>query len=294
MAGYYASDPKCSQYGKPRLFAIAEEDNDRLDNESTTTPELEEPTVPDEQSSEGDYILEPFEDYGGYINDESYDDWMGNIEQRDGTQRPINGPYNLLENCSPPIVIEDGVNVLDFPSFKANQYQTDDRICIINLTESAETLNVDIQLCRSSRPITCLDRSGVSQRRPLVALVEIAGQTALTLFDSSCTLECLSPGVMRLANVKIHQLAEQHLLQLGTVGSRPKFNYGTIVNTEYLTIQDKTYFDIINIDQHDAIVGTYFMQKHGIQLDFKNDQILVNGTVATCLSVGEDAAKLKR
>ncbi|KAF9256677.1 hypothetical protein L218DRAFT_881248, partial [Marasmius fiardii PR-910] len=127
----------------------------------------------------------------------------------------------------------------------------------------------------------------------LVALVEIAGQTALTLFDSGCTLECLSPGFAQLANVKVHQLAKQHSLQLGTVSSCAKFNYGTIVNMSYSEI-NKTYFDIINIDHYDAIVGTYFMQKHGIQLDFEKDQILVRGKVTTSLSVGEDAAELKR
>ncbi|KAF9253972.1 hypothetical protein L218DRAFT_887465 [Marasmius fiardii PR-910] len=137
-------------------------------------------------------------------------------------------------------------------------------------------------------------RGGAAEQRPLVTLIEIGGQTALTLFDSGCTLECLSPGFARLANVKVHQLAEQHSLQLGTVGSRAKFNYGTIVETSYANIKSQTYFDIINIDRYDAIVGTYFMCKHGIQLDFENDRILVKGKVMTSLSVGEDAAELKR
>ncbi|KAF9257248.1 hypothetical protein L218DRAFT_879864 [Marasmius fiardii PR-910] len=137
-------------------------------------------------------------------------------------------------------------------------------------------------------------RGGAAERRPLVALLEIGGKTALTLFDSGCTLECLSPGFAGLANMKVHQLAEQHSLQLGTVGSKAKFNYGTIVDTSYASIDDQTYFDIVNIDRYDAIVGTYFMRKHGIQLDFKNDCILVDGKVTTSLSVGEDAAELKR
>ncbi|KAF9265161.1 hypothetical protein L218DRAFT_810306, partial [Marasmius fiardii PR-910] len=81
-------------------------------------------------------------------------------------------------------------------------------------------------------------------------LLEIGGKTALTLFDSGCTLECLSPGFARLANVKVH-----HSLQLGTVGSKAKFNYGTIVDTSYASIDDQTYFDIVNIDHYDAIVG---------------------------------------
>ncbi|KAF8236147.1 hypothetical protein L208DRAFT_1253068, partial [Tricholoma matsutake] len=33
------------------------------------------------------------------------------------------------------------------------------------------------------------------------------------------------------------------------------------------------YFDVINIDQYDAIVGTVFMRKHGIMLDFEQDKL---------------------
>ncbi|KAJ8089760.1 hypothetical protein PM082_018336 [Marasmius tenuissimus] len=229
-------------------------------------------------------------------NDSDYDDWLGQINERDVPHVSLDQFYNPLENSGPPVVIEDEVNEELFPylNLDNNPYRVDDFLCSANEKQETGVMKVDVRLRRSTRTLTRPSRGGAAKRRPLVALVKIAGQTALTLFDSGCTLECLSPGFARVANIKVHQLAEQHSPQLGTIGSRANFNYGTIVSTEYSNVKDDTYFDIVNIDRYDAIVGTYFMRKHGIQLDFGTDQILIRGRPAPALSVGEDSAELKR
>jgi hypothetical protein len=134
----------------------------------------------------------------------------------------------------------------------------------------------------------------MKQRRPLTATVTIGGVEAFTLFDSGCTIEAMSPAFARLANIKVHQLADQHSLQLGTVGSKAKFNFGTSSKTSYGGIEDNVYYDIINIDRYDAILGTSFMRKHGIQLDFEKDAILVRNNVAPSLTGGEDSEEFSR
>ncbi|KAF9251459.1 hypothetical protein L218DRAFT_1010514, partial [Marasmius fiardii PR-910] len=98
--GHYASDPTCSQYGKPRLFAI-EEDLEENDVVESAPDEPENP--PETESSDGEYVLEEYEDYGGYINDEPSDnyEWMGMI---------ADDAYNPLENCGPQVVIEDEID----------------------------------------------------------------------------------------------------------------------------------------------------------------------------------------
>jgi hypothetical protein len=35
------------------------------------------------------------------------------------------------------------------------------------------------------------------------------------------------------------------------------------------------YFDIVNIDRYDVTLGTVFMRKHGIVLDFKRNQVRI-------------------
>ena len=112
--------------------------------------------------------------------------------------------------------------------------------------------------------------------------------------DSGCTIKALSPVHVQLTNGKVHQLVDQHSLQLGTVGSHAKFNYGMTMKTSYGGITDDVYFDIVNIDRYDAIIGTHYMHRHGIQLDFEKGQVLIRGNPAPTLTAGEDHAEFLR
>lgn len=44
-------------------------------------------------------------------------------------------------------------------------------------------------------------------------------------------------------------------------------------------IAKEHYFDVVDIDQYDAILGTVFCREHGVLLDFGRDQVVVRGTV---------------
>jgi len=37
------------------------------------------------------------------------------------------------------------------------------------------------------------------------------------------------------------------------------------------------YFNVINIDRYDVILGMVFMTQHGIMLDFEKDQVRLRG-----------------
>ncbi|KAK1220508.1 hypothetical protein PQX77_016729 [Marasmius sp. AFHP31] len=221
------------------------------------------------ESSEGEYVaISDYEDYGAYIDgwDSDLDEFMGMVHENPDIHFSFDEIYDPLMECGPPTIIEEGQDEL-FPM---------------------------LDLGNHPYVLDRLDRGPPEDYCPLVALININGKPALTLFDSGCTLECISPGFARVGNVKVHQLAKQHSLQLGTVGSRAKFNYGTIVDTQYDQIKEKTYFDVVNIDRYNAIVGTYFMWKNGVSLDFENDTIQVKGKPTPTLSVGEGTAELRR
>ncbi|KAF8219179.1 hypothetical protein L208DRAFT_1342491, partial [Tricholoma matsutake] len=66
-------------------------------------------------------------------------------------------------------------------------------------------------------------------------------------------------------------------LQLGTVGSRSKINFGLFTNFEISGVVNTHYFDVVNINRYDAILGTVFMRKHGIVLDFERDEVHIKG-----------------
>ena len=185
---------------------------------------------------------------------------------------------NPLDGCGPPIYIEEEFDEGMFPSLNSQNhpYQTDDEFCLMmNEGSSPKTTNANYRVCKSSKTIDRPKRGEPRDRMPLTALMDIGGQLAFTLLDSGCTIEALSPAHVQLMNGKVHQLHEQHSLQLGTIGSHAKFNYGTMMKTSYGGIVEDVYFDIINIDRYDVIIGTRFMRKHGIQLDFEQGQVLI-------------------
>lgn len=94
--------------------------------------------------------------------------------------------------------------------------------------------------------------------------MDIGSQQALTLMDSGCTIEVLSPAHVQTTNEKIHQLKNQHSLQLGAVESCAKLNYSMTMKTLYGGIIEDVYYDIVNIDRYNTIIGMQFMHKHGI------------------------------
>ena len=61
---------------------------------------------------------------------------------------------------------------------------------------------------------------------------------------------------------KTFKLEEQVILQLGCVGSRSKISYGTHIPVNIDQFKDEVYFDLVNIDRYDCIIGTPFMNKY--------------------------------
>jgi len=55
------------------------------------------------------------------------------------------------------------------------------------------------------------------------------------------------------------------------------------------TVETYHYFNIININRYDVIIGTVFMKQHRIMLDFEKDQVRMRGKnlYALCENVDE-------
>ena len=100
-------------------------------------------------------------------------------------------------------------------------------------------------------------------------MVKINGQEAIVLLDSGCTTEAISPEMVQIVGLKVHQLMKQIPIQLGTKGSKSRINHGTKAYIKIGTVDNYHYFDII--------IGTVFMKQHGIMLDFEKDQVRMRG-----------------
>jgi len=126
----------------------------------------------------------------------------------------------------------------------------------------------------------------------LAAEVEINGTRALTLFDSGSTTDSITPEFAFATKAPQIRLEEQIILQLGCVGSRSKISYGTKVPIDFGGVKENIYFDLVNIDRYDCIIGTPFMNTYGVCLDFGTRTIRLNGTQIKAFTFDEEQARV--
>ncbi|KAJ7151005.1 hypothetical protein C8R46DRAFT_914419 [Mycena filopes] len=128
----------------------------------------------------------------------------------------------------------------------------------------------------------------------LAALVRIGTSMAYTLFDSGSNTDSVTPEYAHAAidSPRI-KLDEQITLQLGCVGSRSKISYGVRAPVDFGGIKGHLYMDQVHLDQYDTIIGTPFMNRHGVVLDFGRREIqFPSGRVIPALSSLEEASIL--
>ncbi|KAJ7884863.1 hypothetical protein B0H13DRAFT_2343498 [Mycena leptocephala] len=128
----------------------------------------------------------------------------------------------------------------------------------------------------------------------LTAELEIGGVKAYVLFDSGSNTDSVTPEFAKTADCKIFRLDEQVTLQLGCVSSKSKISFGARAPVNFGGIKGHAYYDIVNLDRYDAIIGTPFMIKHGLVLDFGKRQVIFpNGHIVPSLTVMQDLSVVK-
>ena len=115
------------------------------------------------------------------------------------------------------------------------------------------------------------------EKRCLATWVEINGLKAWTLWDSGSTTTGITPAFAELAQIAVDELEDPHVLQLGTVGSRSIIKYGADVMTNVAGTRISTYVDIANFDRYEMIIGTPFMIKNKVNLDFDKLEVVIQG-----------------
>ncbi|KAG6883582.1 hypothetical protein C0992_008406 [Termitomyces sp. T32_za158] len=115
------------------------------------------------------------------------------------------------------------------------------------------------------------------EKECLVTYVEVNGHPAWTLWDSGSTTMGIMPQFAHVNAIHVHELTEPLMLQLGTVGSRAIVQFSAEVKVKTSGHPTKEYVDIANFDRYDMIIGTPFMCKNKVVLDFVNNKVIVNG-----------------
>lgn len=131
---------------------------------------------------------------------------------------------------------------------------------------------------------TAMRSTGTAQPRPaltdrcLTIHVTINGLKALALIDTGSTVNCVSPDFARVAKVPIFELTNPIGLQLGCVGSRSRINFGTRVPVKVADSTASVYFDVVNVDHYDVILGVPILKQLGARLDFASCTVVVGST----------------
>lgn len=134
-----------------------------------------------------------------------------------------------------------------------------------------------------------------NEKRCLVTYLNVNGLDALTLWDSGSTSTAMSPPFADVSKALVFRLTNPVVLQLGTVGSRSRINFGTKSNIVSDGYTGPGYFDVVNIDKYNVIIGTPFMHEHGVVLDFKTKCIRIgNVTIPAKIIDGKEADLIAR
>jgi hypothetical protein len=193
-----------------------------------------------------------------------------------GDQRPVAGPDKTLTEHSHSEIVariaaaRDDTNLIQEREFRAAQRR---------------------QYMTGERP-----HMSTSDRHCMAVLVKVNGLDAYALLDTGSTAVSVTHDFARVAKLKMMQLDNPIALQLGTVGSRSMINYGVRAPLTLGPIDDAdAYMDVVNIDRYDMILGTPFLRKHGLVLDFARNKLVARDQdIPTMTSGQEDLMITKR
>ena len=89
----------------------------------------------------------------------------------------------------------------------------------------------------------------------------------------------ISPNFIRAAKIEPFPLDKPIGIQLTVMGSKSVINYGVNATIKYNEKELKEYFNIVNIDYYDAILGMEFLRKHEVIIDFMNNCLKIKDKV---------------
>jgi Retroviral aspartyl protease len=273
--GHYSNDPKCPKYGssRPRLNAqrVVDDSDEKPDQDHNATVEQEQ-----QDDRDTDYESDTDSDE----NDEYYTSAEGSQFDPDSDDEET-GVRAMR-------VVEDGTESDDseLEELYVQRFEKAKEKPILSREYQSNVHRKSVTGTRAKHlPAT---------QRCLSTLVTFNGMKARALLDSGSTTDCVSPDLVRLADAETILLDEPVTLQLGCVGSRSKINYGAKCEIEIGGEKGDYYFDVVNLDKYDMIVGTPFLRRFGISLDFSENKIIMRGKDLPLFPKGEgNGEKLK-
>jgi hypothetical protein len=127
-----------------------------------------------------------------------------------------------------------------------------------------------------------------------VVKLNINGLDAITMLDTGSSMDAITPEFAELSNQKVFEFTDPMAIQLGCKGSRSKVNFGSEGHLKFETINAPHYWDIVNLDKYDAILGLPAMRKFFIAVDPATSRFTINKQPYQSMTEKEEDHELAR
>ena len=138
----------------------------------------------------------------------------------------------------------------------------------------------------TSSKFTALQRNAAVTRdftrsipKPLVVVVHINGQPARALIDTGSLADFVSLNLVEQLKLKKIVLEKPLTIQLSVQGSRSKVNFGVKARFQYQGADYKRYFDVINLQNYDLILGTPFLYQHQVMVGLNSSRLVLGSKI---------------
>ena len=111
--------------------------------------------------------------------------------------------------------------------------------------------------------------------RPVVVTVHVDGQPARALIDTGSLADFMSLTLTEQLRVKRLPLEKPLTIQLAVQGSRSKVNFGTKVQFQYQGVDYDRYFNVINLQHYNLILGTPFLYQHQVLVGLNSPCVIL-------------------
>ncbi|KAG6877161.1 hypothetical protein C0993_009814 [Termitomyces sp. T159_Od127] len=128
--------------------------------------------------------------------------------------------------------------------------------------------------------------------KPLVITVKVNGHPVRALIDSGSLGDFMSTTSAEQLKVRRLELADPIPVQLAVQGSRSRVNYGTTVRLDYQTISNDRYFDIMNLNGYDLILGTPWIYQHRVSFGLNPPCVVIGSPEPVPMKEGWGVARL--
>ncbi|KAF8626391.1 hypothetical protein AX15_004889 [Amanita polypyramis BW_CC] len=166
----------------------------------------------------------------------------------------VNNPELMIWDCRTIHIVEDDEYM---ESCKANETNSEPVAYRQRATKDFGPLKIQ------DGPKRDFKRLGVIE-----GYMRINGHRAHVLLDGGSTLDMISANFASVLALEMFQLKKPIKLQMATSGSRSSINHGARAELQVGEFKQMRYFDVVNLDRYNIILGTPFLKEHKIILNY--------------------------